>query len=184
MAETKFQITGIKETLDVFKMLADEIGDKKATSKVLLPAMKEAMLRVQSMARLLAPSDTGALRKSIGIVARRPTTRDKKSQYIKNSDMAIAIVSTSVIPKHLTKEFAKAHKGLKGKERAMAKRTFLTEHSVSFDQRAIAQEFGTATVSAKPFMRPALESQTTAVVSTLGLILKQKIEQYRSKTAK
>jgi hypothetical protein len=33
-------------------------------------------------------------------------------------------------------------------------------------------------------MRPALESQTTAVVSTLGSILKQKIEQYRSKTAK
>ena len=184
MAETKFQVTGIKETLDVFKMLADEIGDKKATSKVLLPAMKEAMLRVQSVARMLAPSDTGKLRQSIGIVARRPTNRDKKSQYVKNSDMAIAIVSTRVIPKHLNKEFASTHKGIKGKERASAKRAFLTEHGVAYDQRAIAQEFGTATVSAKPFMRPALESQTTAVVSTLGSILKQKIEQYRSKTAK
>jgi HK97 gp10 family phage protein len=181
MGETKFQVTGVKETLDVFQTLKDEIGDKKSTSKVLLPAMKEAMIRVQSMARMLAPTDTGALKRSIGIVARRPTNRDKKSQYVKNSDIAIAIVSTKVIPKHLTQQFAKEHKGLKGKERSAAKREFLRNSGMPFDQRAIAQEFGTADVSAKPFMRPALESQTTSVVATLGEILRQKIEQYRAK---
>jgi HK97 gp10 family phage protein len=181
MAETKFHVTGIKETLDAFELLADEIGDKKSTSKFLLPAMREAMLKVQSMARMLAPTDTGKLRESIGIIARRPTRRDKKSQYIKNSDIAIAIVSTKVIPKNLTQEFAKLSKGLKGKERAMAKRQFLESKGVAYDQRAVAQEFGTAEVNAKPFMRPALESQTASVVATLGSILKQKIEQYRSK---
>jgi HK97 gp10 family phage protein len=142
------------------------------------------MLRVQSVARMLAPADTGKLRQSIGIIARRPTKRDKKSQYVKNSDIAIAIVSTKVIPKHLNKEFAQANKGLKGKERKLAKRAFLTANGIAYDQRAIAQEFGTADVTAKPFMRPALETQTSTVVSTLGSILKQKIEQYRSKSAK
>ena len=184
MAETTFQVTGIKETLDVFELLADEIGDKKATSKFLLPAMKEAMVRVQSVARMLAPTDSGKLRQSIGTIARRPTKRDKKSQYIKNSDIAIAIVSTKVIPKNLTQEFARANKGLKGKERRIAKRAFLQDKGMPFDQRAIAQEFGTAEVSAQPFMRPALESQASTVVATLGSILKQKIEKYRSKTTK
>ena len=182
MAETKFHVTGIKETLDAFELLANEIGDKKSTSKVLLPAMKEAMLRVQSVARMLAPTDTGKLRESIGIIARRPTTRDKKSQYIKNSDIAIAIVSTKVIPKQYNKEFAQANKGLKGSERQKAKREFLTEKGFAYDQRAVAQEFGTGDVAAKPFMRPALESQTASVMASLGLILKQKIEQYRSKS--
>jgi HK97 gp10 family phage protein len=181
MSKTTFQVTGIKETLDAFELLANEIGDKKATSKVLLPAMREAMLRVQSVARMLAPADTGKLKESIGILARRPTRRDKKSQYIKNGDIAIAIVSTKVIPKQYHKEFSALNKGLKGKERASAKRNFLSEQGFAYDQRAISQEFGTADVPAQPFMRTALESQSTSVATTLGAILKQKIEQYRSK---
>jgi len=184
MSKTQFHVTGIKETLDVFELLAVEIGDKKATSKILLPAMREAMQRVQSVARMLAPIDTGKLKESIGIIARRPTNRDKKSQYIKRSDIAIAMVSTRVIPKHITKEFSQANKGLKGRERSTAKRAFLTEKGLAYDKRAVSQEFGNAELPAKPFMRPALESQTSAVVATLGAILKQKIEQYRSKTAK
>jgi HK97 gp10 family phage protein len=181
MAQTKFQVTGIKDTLDVFALLRDEIGDKKARSKVLLPAMREAMARVESVARMLAPSDTGTLRKSIGIVARKPTSRDKKSQFVKSTDTAIAIVSTRVIPKELTKQFSASNKGLKGKERAAAKRAFLAENGIGYDQRAIAQEFGTANVNAQPFLRPALETQTGHVVATLGAILKQKIEQYKAK---
>ena len=181
MSKTTFQVTGIKETLDAFELLADEVGDKKSTSKVLLPAMREAMLKVQSMARMLAPTDTGKLRESIGIIARRPTKRDKQSQYIKNSDIAIAIVSTKVIPKQYHKQFAQANKGLKGRERGKAKREFLTEQGFAYDKRAVSQEFGNAELPAKPFMRPALESQTTSVVLSLSAILKQKIEQYRSK---
>lgn len=177
----KFQVTGIKETLDVFKQFADEIGDKKATSKVLVPALKQAMERVQSMARMLAPSDTGQLRKSIGIIGRRPTSRDKRSKYISQGDVAIAIVSTKVIPKEVQKQFASQSKGLRGAEKAQAKRKFLSEGGFNHDQRAISQEFGTGRNPASPFMRPALESQASSVVSELGNILKQKIEQYRSK---
>jgi len=177
----KFQVNGIKETLDVFKQLSDEIGDKKSTSKVLIPSLKEAMERVQAMARMLAPSDTGQLRRTIGIIGRRPTGRDKRSKYISQGDVAIAIVSTKVIPKEVQREFAKQSKGLKGAEKSKAKRKFLSDGGFNHDQRAISQEFGTGRNPASPFMRPALESQAGSVVAELGRILKQKIEQYRSK---
>lgn len=177
----KFQVTGIKETLDVFKQLSEEIGDKKATSKILVPALKQAMERVQSMARMLAPSDTGELRKAIGIIGRRPTGRDKRSKYVSQGDVAIAMVSTKVIPKEIQKQFASQSKGLKGAEKKQAKRKFLQESGFNYDKRAISQEFGTARNPASPFMRTALESQASSVVTELGTILKQKIEQYRSK---
>lgn len=179
-----FQVTGIKETLDVFQQLREDIGDKKSTSKILIPALRESMLRVQAVARMLAPADTGVLKRSIGLTARRPTSKDKKSQYVSNSDMAIAIVSTNTIPKELSKEFNAANKGVKGKERSKARREFLKASGVKFDERAMAQEFGTSELPAQPFMRPALESQAQSVVNTLGNILKIKIEQYRSKQRK
>jgi HK97 gp10 family phage protein len=180
----KFQVTGIKETLDVFQQLRDEIGDKKANSRVLLPAMKEAMQRVAAVARMLAPTDTGMLKKHIGITARRPTTKDKKSQYVSNGDVAIAVVSTQTIPKEWKQAFNSANKGVKGSERVKAKKAFLKVSGMKGDGRAMASEFGTAEITAQPFMRPALESQAQSVVNTLGTILKSKIEQYRSKNIK
>ena len=50
-----------------------------------------------------------------------------------------------------------------------------------FDARAIANEFGTANMSAKPFMRVSLESQAQAVAARLGLIIKQKMDAYKAK---
>ena len=47
--------------------------------------------------------------------------------------------------------------------------------------RSAANEFGTAKMAAQPFLRTSLESQAQAVSATLGQILKQKIEQYRSR---
>jgi hypothetical protein len=50
-----------------------------------------------------------------------------------------------------------------------------------FDARAIANEFGTSKMSAKPFMRISLESQAQMVASQLGMILKQKMDSYKAK---
>lgn len=179
---TKFEITGLGETLEVFKQLETEIGDKQARSKVLIPAIKEAMQPVLNMARMLAPTDTGMLRNTLGIVGRRPTSRDRKSKYITGTDSVIAIVTTKNIPKKLKKQFAETHAGLSGKELKRAKQKFYESHNFPYDARAVANEFGTANMSAKPFMRVSLESQTMKVTEKLGQILRQKIEQYRSKT--
>ena len=50
-----FAITGMEETLAVFQQLAEEIGDKKKSSKILINACKEALAPVLGMAKMLAP---------------------------------------------------------------------------------------------------------------------------------
>jgi hypothetical protein len=194
---TKFEITGLGETLNVFKQLESEIGDKQARSKILIPAIKEAMQPVLNMARMLAPNDTGMLRNTLTIVGRRPTNRDRKSKYITSSDTVIAMVTTKNIPKKLKNKFMQTHAGLisdyanakkgsefkniAGQKLKAAKRSFYENHGIPYDARAVANEFGTGKMGANPFMRVSLESQAMKVSQMLGQILRQKIEQYRSK---
>lgn len=200
MESTKFEITGLKETLEIFKILEDEIGDKTARSKVLIPAVKEAMKPVLNMAKALSPVDTSALKNTLTISARRPTKKDKKSKYINEGDMVVAIVTTKNIPKKLKNAFKESHadlinsasmfdKGSKNRNDlnkiiSSKKRKFFAEKGMPYDARAVANEFGTANMPAKPFMRPAMESQAMTVSNSLGNIIKQKIEQYRSKSLK
>ena len=93
--QATFKIEGLKEVLAAFNELAEEIGDKKATSKILVPAVREAMQPVLNQAVANAPVDTGGLRLSLQVEARRPTRRDKRSKYISDTDTVIAAVTTA-----------------------------------------------------------------------------------------
>ena len=178
---TTFEVKGLKETLEVFEQLRNEIGDKQSTSKVLVPAVREAMKPVLAMAKALSPKDTGALDRSLYITARRPTRKDMKSRYVTPKDSVISLVSSRPIPKKLKQQLNAKYGNLKGSEYKKARRKFYTEAGVMFDARAIANEFGTAKMSAKPFLRISLESQAQMVASQLGMILKQKMEAYKAK---
>ena len=172
---SKFEITGMQDTLQVFQDLANEIGDKKATSKVLIPAVREAMRPVLAAAKILVPKgDTKLLVDSLIIRAKRPNSKDKKSNYVKNSDMVIATVSTKPISKKHKKEF-------KAKNNTVTKKEFYESKGYFYDARAVAMEFGTKDVAPKPYLRPALESQSNAVAMKLGEIIKNKIEKYKAK---
>jgi len=171
---TKFAINGLTETLEIFKLLENEIGDKDARSKILIPAVRQVMKPVLAKAKSLVPSDTGMLKQSLTITARRPTRNDKRSIYVSKSDSVIAMVTTKPIPKKLKKQTA----GMKRKD---AKKVYASKGLI-YDGRAIANEFGTAKMAAQPFMRTSLESQATIVSASLGEVLRQKIEQYRGKT--
>ena len=171
---TTFEITGLKETLQVFQDLENEIGDKKARSKVLIPSVREAMKSVLAMAKSLSPKDTGLLERTLTIVARRPNRNDKKSKYINNSDSVIAIVTTKPIPKKLKQQSA-------GMSRSEKKKFYASKNRL-YDARAVANEFGTANMNAKPFMRVSLESQSSMVAKKLGEIINQNILKYRSKS--
>lgn len=179
--DAKFEVTGLKETLEVFNELQAEIGDKDAKSKVLIPAVRDAMKPVLAMAKATAPKDTGLLQNSLYITARRPSKKDMKSRYINPSDSVISLVSTRPIPKKLKREFQSSYGHLKGKAYTNERRKFYKEHGFSYDARAIANEFGTGKMSANPFMRSSLESQAQSVTALLGNILKLKIERFRSK---
>ncbi len=186
MTTTKVEVTGLREALAVFDELADEIGDKKATSKVLVPAAREAMRPVLQSARLLAPKDTGDLARTLQIEARRPNRRDQRSKYASQTDTVIALVTTKPFPKKKRKEFYESNQDLYAADKAAYKRKF-KEYAQSigfpYDARAIAQEFGTANMKAggHPFMRPALETNAVSVVNKLGEIIGRRCEQFRAK---
>lgn len=182
MLSTKFQVTGLSETLAVFDELKDQIGDSKARSSVLIPATKEAMKPVLSMAKSLVPIDTGMLENSLGITARRPDGKDKRSKYVSPKDAVIALVQTKSIPKNLKTKASEFVKNISDKhQRKMATKEFYESQGIFYDARAIAMEFGTATVSPHPFMRVSLESQAQQVSESLGRILAQRIESYKAK---
>jgi len=183
MSGYTFQVKGLSETQAVFDQLREEIGDKTSQSKVLVPVVKEAMKPVLSMAQSLVPKgDTEMLLKSLSIVGRRPTGKDKSSNYVNSNDAAIAIVTTKPIPRSMKKDAYEATKHITDKRlKAKAIKGFYAEQGIFYDARAIAMEFGTKNVSARPYLRVSLESQAQQVSDLLGKLLQQKIEQYRSK---
>jgi HK97 gp10 family phage protein len=148
------KLEGVGSVQAVFRELADEIGDKKANSKILIPAVRESMKPVLAKARTDAPVDTGGLKRSLQVEARLPNRKDKRSKYIANTDTVISLVTTAP-----------------GKK--------LAKLGIKSDARAIAQEFGTARNPAHPYLRSALESQSTSVVNNLAGILARRIDKYK-----
>jgi len=148
------KLEGVGSVQAVFRELADEIGDKKANSKILIPAVRESMKPVLAKARADAPVDTGGLKRSLQVEARRPNRKDKRSKYIASTDTVISLVTTAP-----------------GKK--------LAKLGIKSDARAIAQEFGTAKHPAHPYLRSALESQSTSVVNNLAGILARRIDKYK-----
>lgn len=180
----EFKLEGIKETLDVFQQLANEIGDKRASSKVLLPAMKMALQPVLVTAKMLVARDTSKLADSLIIYAKRPTSKDKRSKYIAQNDVVIAKVETKPISAREERDFKATKKSLATKGIKVTKKSFFEGRGRFYDARAVANEFGTAKRGAKPFLRPAMEGQAETVLDLLSITLAQKIRQYRSKTVK
>jgi HK97 gp10 family phage protein len=140
-----------------------------------------------------APVDTGGLRLSLQIEARRPNRKDQRSKYISNTDAVIAVVTTAS-----GKKLKKMSQG-KGLEQSRRRLASMEQDAhvgayrahnfmgVDSDARAIAQEFGTARMKNKdgnPFMRPALENNATQVANTLGKILGDQITKYKSRKVK
>ncbi|CAB5207005.1 Bacteriophage HK97-gp10, putative tail-component [uncultured Caudovirales phage] len=176
------KLEGIGNVEQAFAELADEIGDKKATSKVLVPAAREAMQPVLRQAQSLAPVDTGALFLSLQVEARRPTKRDRRSKYITETDTVIATVTTASGKK--LKQMSEG-KGLIRSKRKLAKmygEKVANEFTgIPSDARAMAQEFGTAHNPAKSYLRPAIESQAQTTVNRLSEILARRIAQFKAK---
>ena len=176
-----FKVEGLKEVYAAFEELALEIGDKKAQSKILVPAAREAMQPVLTQAMSNAPMDTGGLRLSLQVEARRPTKRDRRSKYITDKDTVIAAVTTASGKK--LKAMSEG-KGLITARRKLAKMGIANADKfmgVQGDARAIAQEFGTARNGAKSYLRPAMESQSQQTAKRLGEILGRRLNQYRIK---
>lgn len=184
MSGVTIKLEGIGDAINAFEELAQQIGDKQARSKVLIPAARAAIKPVLEAAQQKAPVDTGALRLLLQVEARRPTNKDRRSKYISKNDAVIATVTTASGKK--MKAMSEG-KGLERSRRRLRKLGATEEQAQAFqgfqsDARAIAQEFGTAKHPANPYLRPALEGQAQQTVSRLADEIKKYIQRFKAKT--
>ncbi len=163
------QFTGVQEFEELLNEMQNDFGPKDQ-KKILTAAVRKSMLPVLNKARQLAPIDTGGLRASLRIEARKPSRRDQKSIYVNPSDVVIGTVTTASGKQLAKKKFTNVKTGQK-------------QIGIESDGRAIANEFGTAKMAAKPYMRPSLESTTSTVLTELGDSLKAQLIKYKSKKA-
>jgi HK97 gp10 family phage protein len=173
MSKVTFSVEGKREFDDLMEEIINDFGQKDAR-KVLQKAAYESMRPVLYDAKLRAPIDTGQLAASLRLSAGKPTRKQKRSKYVEPNDVVVATVSTSTV-KQLQK--------LRFKNRKNEKNDILQVGGQS-DARAMAMEFGTAKVSARPFLRPALESNKEKVASSLGDNLRSALEKYKAKQAR
>jgi HK97 gp10 family phage protein len=173
------KLDGVGAVMQSFDRLVQQIGDKQATSKVLVPAIREAMKPVLARAQANAPVDTGGLKLTLQLEARRPTKADRRSKYITATDTVIAKVTTA--PGWKLKKMSEG-KGLKAAQKRLKKMGVESEVADQFsgiksDARAMAQEFGTARMPAHPYLRTALETDAQGTVTRLGEILSRRISE-------
>lgn len=183
----RFQVNGLKELLETFNQLEAEFGQKDARrtlQKAVLSAMKEEIL---PRAKLNAMNhvDTGLLAQSLIATARKPTGRDKRSVYIKPTDMVVGFVQTKPIPKKLKRAGEKVYGKFNTKETRsiykQEKRKFMESKGYFYDARAIANEFGTAHRAATPFLDPALSEGKGAALVSLIENFKIELQKYYNK---
>jgi len=84
---------GQEEFTQVVREMQDDFGVKDQ-KKILSSAMRVAMKPVLEKAKSLVSVDTGGLRASLRIEARKPTTKDKRSVYVSPTDTVIGTVTT------------------------------------------------------------------------------------------
>lgn len=175
MAEVsvKFTVEGFQEFDELLSTIQEDFGTKDA-QKILNKAVKLAMTPVLMQAKMLAPVDTGALRESLRIEARKPTNKDRRSRYVSAGDVVIGTVTTAPGNVLARRKFYNYSQSYRQKKDVISK-------GIKSDARANVQEFGSVNFPAQPYMRPALESKGQEAVGLLSKSLKEALEKYKSK---
>jgi HK97 gp10 family phage protein len=169
-------IVGADELRAVFQELADDFGPKDSR-RILISGVREAMKPALETAKANVPVNTGALRESLRIEARRPNKRMKASKYIDEGDTVVATVTTApgkVLAKKTFYNYKESYK----------QRKDVKTKGIESDARAIAAEFGTAHVAPQPFLRSALESNSNVIVNNLSTTIKTAIDKYKARQAR
>ena len=170
MASVKIAFYGQAEFTEVIREMQDDFGEKDQ-KKILSSAMRVAMKPVLEKAKNLVRVDTGGLRASLQIEARKPTTHDKRSIYVSPTDTVIGTVTTASGKQLAKKNFKNVRTGKKQK-------------GIPSDARGVAEEFGTAKRAGKPFLRPALETSSSQLLESLTMSLKNALSKYKAKQPK
>lgn len=179
MAKVNVGFEGFQELEDVLKELSNDLGEKDSR-RIIRLGIKKALQPVLIDAKAEALKDTGALAASLQIESRIPTRKDRRSKYVSYTDKFIGAVTTASGAKLAKTAFVnlRSPEALKGHKEA------IKQVGIKSDARAIAVEFGTAKMAGKPFLRPALEKNSSIVISELADHLRTALSRYRARQAK
>ena len=194
MARSKTKFEGFAEFDYLMQQIDQEFGAKDARKNVLVPAAKKAMqIVLQAAKNNLYPGhgeDTGQLKRTLRVSARPTKGKDLRSKYVNPGDIVIATVSAKVVKKFVGTQFG----GIKNVGDVSDARAIAVEYGTKnknlnvdvsgMSKRsalAVQREFGTVRMAARPYLRPAMENNRTAVVDEFGRQLKIVLEKYRSK---
>jgi len=170
--KTTFKFEGFQEFEELIDKIQDDFGPKDATN-ILRNGARKSMKSVLNTAKELVRKDTGQLAATLQIEARKPTNKDKHSRYVSPSEIMMARVSVAPGSKFHPKAFHNLH----------SKKGSIKQFAV-MDARTIVNEFGTAKMPAKPYLRPALETNVPTVLASLSDDFGSALEKYRSKHMK
>jgi HK97 gp10 family phage protein len=168
---------GFDEFNELIKEMETDF-DAKDQKNILRTSMRRAMAPVLQTAKGLLQAhgsvDTGQLLQSLQVEARRPTNRDRRSTYVSATDIMIARVTVPPGNVLAKKKFI----NLKNKNYRTNK---IKQVGMENDGRAFAVEFGTKHMAARPFIRPALQSNINTVMGLLVKELGNTLRKYKSK---
>ena len=161
MRNSTIDISGFDDLFKTMDELALEFGKQK-TDRIWKRAMGSAMAPVLQTIKENAPVESGQLKEHIYMKTHRVQMRDRASESY-NGETFMTRVTVSARRDDSTKHTVITKKG---KER------------VQYTNRPVglAMEFGTAEVSARPFIRSGLESNIDRVITSFGYRLQELIE--------
>jgi HK97 gp10 family phage protein len=154
MSNAEFRVEGFEQLFAKMNELEEEIGKGK-TDRIWRKALAWAMEPVLQDAKSFAPKDTGETSERIYLRVHRPQGRDKSSNRYAG-EMFMARVTASTLREDSVQNFVVNKKGR------------LQATWANKSRAPISQEFGNARTPARPFLRPALSSNTDRVIARLG----------------
>jgi len=180
--QSTMSIWGAEELAYLFDQISIEMGVESADKNVLIPAARNAMkIVLESAKSKLVPDhgyDTGQLKRTLRVTAKVAKPKDRKSKYVSPTDLIIAQVSTLIKGKDMSDGRAMfVEYGTKNKNKTIAAPKGLSKKAISAYQR----EFGTVRMAARPYLRPALQENETAVIDKLAAEITKQISKYKSK---
>ena len=109
----KYQLTGFAEFEQQLQQMANDFRGDLVARNTLVPAAKTAMEQVLNTAQTKARVGTKPrdgknpihMKDTLRLDARIPTERDKRSEYVNDTDSAIAVVSVKKSAVSLANEF-------------------------------------------------------------------------------
>jgi HK97 gp10 family phage protein len=165
---SKFSFEGGKALEAALRAIGKEATARSVAEKALMIAAEP----IAQKARELAPVDKGNLRESIKVAKKANYGRGRKGRSRGDTVYAFVGIDGSVLPPK------------DAKTRRNKRKTRFLQAGGGVAAYSIFKEYGTSSMPAEPYMRPAFEAKKQAAVDAIGPALWEEIAKAARRAAK